>query len=130
MSSATEYQGWNAWYTKFKPIKNHLDEYPSYMFETYGEDYEFVKSQDPKYVWTLVDGDMMSLLLAGVHYVNRLGYYVCEFPWDNELDSVLLTVEVECECYSEEGYEDGEHGDPDCGKCEGYGYVTQDVKDK
>ena len=130
MSEATEYQGWDAWVEKFKPVRNHLNKYASpenevLMFETYDAEYEFVKEQDPKYVWTWVDGDMCSLLVAGPHFVNRLGYYVTTVPWDDEYDSCLLSVETECECYDEEKFDDG--GDPDCAKCEGYGLVTEYV---
>lgn len=124
-----EYQGWNEWAEKFKPIKNHLDKYAgvdgSHMFETYGEEWEFIKSQDPKYVWTWVTGDMCDIVLAGPHFVNRFGYYVTEIPWDSEWDSCLLSVETECECYDEEKFDDG--GDPDCKICEGYGLVTEYV---
>jgi len=125
----TEYHGWDAWFDKFKPIKNHLDKYAgtdgSHMFETYGAEVEYVQAQDPKYVWTYIDGDMSTLLVAGYHYVNRLGYYVATVPWDSEWDSCLLSVEAECECYDEEKFDDG--GDPDCKKCEGYGLVTEYV---
>lgn len=128
---ATEYQGWNEWEAKFKPKKNHLSKYDDTMYETYGEEAEYVQSVDPKYVWTYVDGDMSSLLVAGYHYVNRLGYYICEVPWEDEWDSCLLSVETECTCYNED--EDVmetrgmEYGDPDCKLCEGSGYVTEYV---
>lgn len=128
MSEAVEYQGWDAWAEKFRPIKNHLDKYghgENLMFETYDAEYEFVKEQDPRYVWTYVNGDMCDLLVAGMHFVNRMGYYVTEVPWDNDYDSCLLSVETECECYDEEKFDDG--GDPDCKKCEGYGLVTEYV---
>lgn len=132
--NSTEYQGWGAWAKKFKPIKNKFSNDPDYeMFETYGEEFEFVKGQDFTHVWTWVDGDMSSLLVPGIAYVNRLGYYVTEVPWENDMDSVLLSVEKECVCYSEEGYEftlsNGEEitqdGDPNCPECEGYGLVTE-----
>jgi hypothetical protein len=123
--TSTEYQGWAEWEAKFKPKDNHLVTSNGKMFETYGEELEYLKTVDPKYIWTYVDGDMSSLLLAGYHYVNRLGYYVTEVPWDNEYDSCLLSVETECECYDEDRADNGgEYGDENCDKCEGYGYVT------
>ena len=124
----TEYQGWHAWEEKFKPIKNHLRNDPDEtMFETYGEEVEFVANYDNKYVWTYLQGDMSDLICAGYHYVNRLGYYISEVPWENEDDYALLSVEVECECYKEEGYEDGEYGRIDCEECEGNGHITKYV---
>jgi hypothetical protein len=124
----TEYQGWQEWENKFKPIKNHFRNDPDETtFETYGEEVEFITKQDNKYVWTWIQGDMSDLVVAGYHYVNRLGYYITEVPWDDENDYALLSVEVECECYNEEGYEDGEYGKADCPECEGYGMVTKYV---
>lgn len=127
----TEIQGWTKWETTYKPIKNHFRNDPDEtMFETYGEEVEFVQNYDPKYVWTYLDGDMSSLICAGYHYVNRLGYYISEVPWEGEMDYVLLSVEEECECYNEDGYEDGETGKSDCLLCEGYGMITRYVDEE
>jgi len=137
----TEYHGWDAWFDKFKPVRNTINKYstdenPEYMFETYGAEVEHVQAQDPKYVWTFIDGDMSTLLVAGYHFVNRLGYYIATVPWDSEWDSCLLSVEVECECYDEQaygpytfpnGHEYYEDGDRDCKLCEGYGLKTEYV---
>jgi hypothetical protein len=125
----TEYQGWSKWEEKFKPIKNHFrdPQHEEIIFETYGEEWEFIKAQDPRHVWTNIQGDMSDLVVAGVAFVNRLHYYVTEVPWENEDDYVLVSVEEECACYNEEGYEDGEYGKSDCDECEGYGYVTKYV---
>jgi hypothetical protein len=124
----TEYQGWDEWAKKFRPIKNHLDSDPDQLlFEIYGEEIEFVRNYDPRYVWTNLQGDMSDLICAGYHYVNRIGYYITEVPWEDEMDYALLSVEVECECYNEEGYDDGELGKADCPECEGYGLVTKYV---
>jgi hypothetical protein len=45
-----EYQGWSEWEDKFKPIKNPFrdPQHEEIIFETYGEEWEFVKKQDPK----------------------------------------------------------------------------------
>jgi hypothetical protein len=128
----TEYQGWSAWENKFKPIKNHFrdPQHNEIMFETYGEELEFVKAQDPRYVWTNIQGDYSDLIVAGFAYVNRLHYYITEIPWENEDDYVLISVESECECYDEDREDnDGEFGDANCLECEGYGMVTKYVGD-
>lgn len=119
------------WEEKYKPVVNHLDKYAgpnnvSRMFETYGAEQEYVQSVDEKRIWTWVDGDCSSLIIAGYHYVNRLGYYVTEEPWETGNEQVLLSVEVECECYDDEKFDWG--GDPDCKLgCEGEGYRTEYV---
>ena len=126
-----EILGWNAWAEQYKPKTNHLSKYPDEkMYETYGNEVEYIQTVDPKYVWTLVTGDMCDLIVAGYAYVNRLAYYVTEVPWENEEDYVLLSLEKECECYDEEAWDNGERedaGDPNCQLCEGYGLVTEYV---
>lgn len=122
---------WDEWVEKYKPIKNHITKYPNKdaeydMFETYGDEQDYVYSLDEKLVWTEVQGDCSMLLLAGRHFVNRLNYYVCEIPWETGNEQVLISVEVECECYDEEKFDWG--GDPDCKLgCEGEGYRTEYV---
>lgn len=67
---------------EFKPVDNHITENSSFngkMFETYGADFEFVQSQDPSKVWTIVEGEEMTYS-SGLHFVNRIGYFVCEVP--------------------------------------------------
>jgi hypothetical protein len=129
-----EIQGWDKWAEKYKPIKNKFSSDPdATMFETYDAEWEFIKEQDPRYVWTWITGDMSDLIVAGRAFVNRFGYYVTEVPWDDEDEYVLLSVEAECECYKEEGYGPNafgyyDDGDPECDKCEGYGLVTTYVE--
>jgi hypothetical protein len=116
-------EGWSKFDEQFKPKKNHLNN--NSYYETYGEELEYIKSLDPHYVWTNVQGDFADILVNGVAFVNRLSYTVCEVPWEDDTDyEVIISVEKECECYDEDGYENGEYGRPDCENCEGYGYVT------
>ena len=128
---AKEYQGWSEWCDTFNPKKNHLSKFDELLYETYGEELEYVQSVDPKYVWTFVSGDGCDLLVAGYSYVNRLGYYICEVPWEDDMDTCLISVEEECSCYSDDEEVLVERkdnwGDPDCEKCEGAGYVTNYV---
>lgn len=129
-----EIQGWDAFATKYKPIKNRFRNYDSEQFETFGEEWEFVKSQDPRYVWTWIQGDMSDLIVNGIGFVNRFCYYICEEPWEEGKEYlVLLSVEEECSCYSDEDSvmetRGGDFGDPDCNECNGYGLVTKYVGD-
>jgi hypothetical protein len=50
-------------------------------FETYGEELEHVRAQDPHVVWTLVEEDGAELIVAGMRTVNRLMYLITEVPW-------------------------------------------------
>lgn len=122
---------YSAWEEKYKPIKNHFrdPQHEEIIFETYGEEWEFVQKQDPRYVWTNIQGEMSDLIVAGFAFVNRLHYYITEIPWTDEDETVLISVDVECECYSEERAEaGGDYGDTDCPECEGYGYRTEYVE--
>ena len=79
------------WFEQFKPIPNHLDENASfndgdqgYMFETYGDELEFVKAQEPNRIWTYSDGDDGGTYISdGYHVVNRIGYFVTTVPYDD-----------------------------------------------
>jgi len=116
------------WHEQFKPIPNSLSRYnvdgTDINFETFGEDLEFVKEHvDQNLVWTFSDGDMCSFISNGYHYVNRLNYYVCSVPYDEDtIYEVITSTETECECYDEEKFD---WGDPDCQKCEGSGFITE-----
>lgn len=70
----------------FKPIQpnentfhfeslNEVEDYFSENNLDYGE-------ERYRYIWTMVDGDNDTVVLInGFHFVNRLGYVVCQIPW-------------------------------------------------
>jgi hypothetical protein len=76
------------WYEIYQPKNNHIDpdgaSWSGTMFETYGEEVEFVQSTPENFVWTLVEVDGKGILVNGYSYVNRLGYFVCEVPWKDD----------------------------------------------
>jgi hypothetical protein len=120
---------YDEWFEKYKPIKNNLRQ-DSHLFETYGEEHSIVEDNiDANKVWTWVDGEGVSQILNGYHYVNRLNYYITEIPWEEDEDYfILVSTETECQCYAEENYDKyGLDGEPECSLCEGYGYVTEYV---
>ena len=68
---------------------NHLNPHASWafgddrgcLFETYGEELAFVRQQDRRTIWTLVDGDDGDQYLqSGFHIVNRIGYLLSTVP--------------------------------------------------
>ena len=81
----------------FKPQQNHLDDNASFngwMYETYGEelDYVFNLAKTTKKVWTIIEGDNDTMFyVAGFHYVNRLGFIVCEVEYAEEMEIQLDT---------------------------------------
>lgn len=82
----------------FRPVSQGIVEgEPSRpMFATYGKDLAHVRSTNERHVWTIIDvdltdgyphpyvdedGDNCWVIVAGYHYVNRLGYMITEIPW-------------------------------------------------
>ncbi len=62
------------------------------LFETHGEEYAFVMRQDPRRVWTLLDGDDGDMyLINGVRFVNRVGYLLSTIPVP---DAVTIQVRL------------------------------------
>ena len=75
-------------FLKFKPMKNHLAKnagWNGWLFETYGKEMAYVKSVAPEKVWTLLDVDGGLYISSGYHFVNRVGYFVTEVPWSENM---------------------------------------------
>ncbi len=112
-----KYLTYDEFVTHYKPIDNHLVGYDQKHFETYGEEQDFVFAQDPKYVWTEVDGDGGCFIVAGRAFVNRYQYYVTEVPWDSEDQIVYVQLYKECDtCECLGGYGTMDNGD-ECPTC-------------
>lgn len=73
------------WVEKYRPITNHIDENASFnglMFETYGDEVEFVKQAGNGHIWMYGDGDDGgSYIWNGWGFVNRIGYFITEIPF-------------------------------------------------
>lgn len=51
------------------------------LFETFGEELRFICEQDPRMIWTLIDGEDSDLyVVSGFHFVNRIGYLISKDP--------------------------------------------------
>ena len=68
--------------------ENNFDEfapYDGYMFETFGEELEFVKKHSNNNIFTLLSDDNNDLvIIPGFHVVNRFGYFVSHNKWTDE----------------------------------------------
>lgn len=95
------------WEAHFKPIVNHLDPQASWqtddgngtgiMFETFGQEWEFVASQDENKVWSYMDDDEGNLILCGSFEDpdDVIGYFVCAVPRPEEVDEsahICITI--------------------------------------
>lgn len=98
---------------KFHFMVNNYDEYASFdglMFETYGDEVDYVKSISPDRIWTYGDGDDGGgYIWNGWHIVNRLGYFISEVPFP---DNTTIQVQVSVPWHFCENC-DSEFEDPD-----------------
>jgi hypothetical protein len=95
------------WEATYKPIYNHIDSNASFqdesgqgiMFETYGDEVEFVKKQDPSKIWMYGSGDDGGTFIwNGWGFVNRLGYFVTEVPCPPDLEIQVRVSEDDLTC--------------------------------
>ena len=85
----------------YKPIKNPFvqdSSYDGYMFETYGVELAHVREQDNKNIWTIINCDNEEqYIVPGYAIVNRIGYLLCNIPWESEdiqvNDNEMCTIE-------------------------------------
>lgn len=101
------------WFEQFKPVLNHIDEngsFDGYMFETYGDEVDYVKGQDVHHIWMYGDGDDGgSYIWNGWGFVNRIGYFITEVPW---VEGTTYQIQVSIPIYYCENC-DKEWEDPD-----------------
>jgi hypothetical protein len=94
------------WCDTYKPIINHIDSNASFdngsggiMFETYGDEVEFVKSQSPDKIWMYGSGDDGGTFVwNGWGFVNRLGYFITEVPCPPDTDIQIRVSEDDLTC--------------------------------
>lgn len=90
---------------QFSLVPNHINPSAGWavgdsggcLFETFGEEFAFVRRHDPRKVWTLVDGDDGDMyVISGCHFVNRIGYLISRDPVpDNATIQVHLPMQTD-----------------------------------
>ena len=117
----SKFMTYDKWEETYQPINNTISKYPDdtlITFETYGEEYEAVQKEheaNPNTIWTEVDGDSGTYIVAGWHFVNRIHYYITENPWEDEWTEVPTWCYRECDCVEQS--DDGEY-DENCEECD------------
>ncbi len=117
---------WQEFEEQFKPIKNSFRKHSEdFMFETYGEELDFVRSAPENCIWTHSQIDYGFVTTEGYHFVNRMGYYVTEVPFEPDTSyEVDLYVET-CEVCNNELDDDAwscseDDGEYTCNNCCGH----------
>jgi hypothetical protein len=56
------------------------------LIETFGAEWDFIRSYDRRRVWTIIDNNDGGeyLIISGLRWVNRLGYLITENPWPED----------------------------------------------
>ena len=105
---------YDEWVETYKPILNHIDKNASFdgaMFETYGEEVDFVKEQPENCIWMYGDGDDGgSYIWSGWGFVNRIGYFITEIPCppDTDIQIKVSSYWYYCEGCKAEIEDDGQ----------------------
>ena len=74
------------WEVLFMPIQNHLEAHSPRsgdMFETFGEELEYVLSHENDKIWTWIEDidENKTYIVNGFHHINRIGYFICQNAW-------------------------------------------------
>ena len=87
---------------QFKFMVNNYDENASFdglMFETYGDEVEYVKSKPSNRIWMYGDGDDGGLYIwSGWGFVNRIGYFISEKPVPDNTTIQIMVAEPDLTC--------------------------------
>jgi hypothetical protein len=87
---------------QFKFMVNNYDENASFdglMFETYGDEVEYVKTKPHNRIWMYGDGDDGGLYIwSGWGFVNRIGYFISEKPFPDNTTIQIMVGEPDLTC--------------------------------
>jgi len=87
---------------QFKFMVNNYDENASFdglMFETYGDEVEYVKSKPHNRIWMYGDGDDGGTYIwSGWGFVNRIGYFISEKPVPDNTVIQIMVGEPDLTC--------------------------------
>lgn len=82
---------------KYTIVKNHLTEnapFENGLFETFGEELGYVYTQVPQNkIWTIIDSAGWYGIIAGFHFVDRLGFLVTEQEWEKDDEQYVIADE-------------------------------------
>lgn len=73
---------------------NDLAPHNGCMYETYGKELDYVKNVPQGRVWTIIDNnDGWFGIVAGCHWVNRIGYLITEEEWSDSNEEYVISDE-------------------------------------
>lgn len=87
-----------AFFDKYKPQHNAQANRgwrikgTNYLFGLHGAEIDKVMEADQRHVWTLLGAGSTRYIVAGYHYVNRIGYFITDHPFDDKNESFKDTI--------------------------------------
>ena len=125
------------WADTYKPMKNDIEPERGWnetLHETYGKELDKVRLYEPlNRVWTWVDGDNGTYLVSGMSFVNRIGYFITEEPYEDTLrdfsNYLCITVESWNTCVECDGDAVIPDTDDPCPACDGLGTTDHEWND-
>jgi len=98
------------WERTFDPIDNPRHDCCMAFDPHEEEDLAFLRTVDPRQIWTEIDHEDRYAILPGVHRVNRISYFVTRVPWrDDQADLIVLSPPLE----EDDEWEDEDDEDED-----------------
>ncbi len=87
---------------QFRFMVNNYDDNASFdglMFETYGDEVEYVKTKPENRIWMYGQGDDGGLYIwSGWGFVNRIGYFISEQPVPDNTTIQIMVSEPDLTC--------------------------------
>lgn len=78
---------WEEWEATYQPTPNPAKQEHEVFWQAYYDSLRDIpKSVPHERIWTMIDGDgIYAHLVSGIHIVNRLGYFVTDVPWTEDV---------------------------------------------
>lgn len=88
---------YDEWFATYQPRANFIDPnapFDGFMWEIDGHEFDQVDVAPPENVWTIMDTDEGLVLTPGRHFVDRFGYFICEFPFIPTEDQPWIDIPI------------------------------------
>ena len=89
----------NEFNDKFTIRPNHIVDREEFggMYETYGEEAQYIRDLtcSEKRVWTIIEADGYICYVTGYHYVNRIGYFVTNEEYHEDMEVKLMNPSLD-----------------------------------
>jgi len=78
---------WEEWEATYQPTPNPDSQETEVFWQAYYDNLRDIPKGIPhERIWTLIDGNgRYTNLVCGIHIVNRLGYFVTNLPWTEDV---------------------------------------------